>query len=285
LGWVAAFVCAALPARAQQAAPTYSLSWVRGEGAEECPTARAVAAEVERRLGRPVFDAAAARSFEVQVARVAGQYRSDVFVRDEAGRSLGHRSLQSDEPGCNALFGATALAIALVIDPEAASRQPAASAAFEAPPAPAAPPPAPAPPPPPPVVAAPPPPLPTALPQPAPRALVSMVLRGQLSGGLVPEPAPGVGLGLAARPSKRWGFAAAAWYTPPKRALRGEGDFEIGLGHDRQGAARAHGRPVARRFSPGCPNASPGDRRRRLRVSGGRARCRVASICIQRHFC
>ena len=126
-------------AHAAEPAPTgsYALSWVRAEGAEDCPTGRVVAAEVERRLGRAVFDVNAERSFEVEVTRFGKTYRSDVFVRDAAGKTVGHRLLQSDEPGCSPLVNATSLAIALVIDPEAATREPPPSsgvAAFEAPP-------------------------------------------------------------------------------------------------------------------------------------------------------
>jgi len=51
------------------APPTYALSWVRAEGAEECPNGHALASEVERRLGRAVFDVAAERSLEVEVTR------------------------------------------------------------------------------------------------------------------------------------------------------------------------------------------------------------------------
>jgi hypothetical protein len=234
--WVALGLGAALSsasglARAEAGKATHSLSWVRAEGAEECPTARALATEVERRLGRPVFDPAAARSFEVLVTRVAGQYRSDVFVRDESGRAIGQRTLQSDEPGCQALFGATALAIALVIDPEAAGRQPAATVAFDAPPPPppASPPaPAPAPQPAPVVVVLAPRPAPPAPPARAPTP-VTVSLLGEVSARLVPEVSPGVGLSFGARPHPRWGFAASAWYTAPQTARQGLGDLEIGL--------------------------------------------------------
>ncbi|HYJ09701.1 MAG TPA: hypothetical protein VEX18_11850 [Polyangiaceae bacterium] len=225
LGSSAALCLGAAPAWGQPALSSYALSWVRAEGAEECPTARALATEVERRLGRVVFDPAAARSFEVQVTRVAGRYRSDVFVRDEAGRAVGHRTLENDEPGCQALFGATALAIALVIDPEAAGRQPAATAAFEASP-PAPPPPLPAPPPA--VPPTPPPRLAPPAPQP-PAVPVTLSLRGHVSGALVPTVSPGVALAFSARPSARWGFSASAWYVAPQTARQGEGDFSIGL--------------------------------------------------------
>ena len=211
-------------------AATYALSWVRAEGAEDCPTGRALALEVERRLGRKVFDPAAERSFEVEVTRFGARYHSDVFVRDAAGKALGHRALESDEPGCSALFGATALAIALVIDPEAAQREsgaPHGVAAFEAPP-PAAP--APVAPPPPAVAPSPRkselPPVPLA---PAPPIVVTMSLRGLLLAGAVPGLAPGVGLAATARPTARWGYALSGSYTAPRTVRGGEGVFEIGL--------------------------------------------------------
>lgn len=73
-----------------------------------------LAAEVEQRLGRAVF----------------------VYVRDASGHAIGHRSLESDEPSCGALVSATALAIALVIDPDALARPPGPVVTAEAPVAP-----------------------------------------------------------------------------------------------------------------------------------------------------
>jgi hypothetical protein len=232
-GWLV--VACALHARTAVAEepvpPTYSLSWVRGEGAESCPNGRALATEVERRLGRKVFDAAADRSFEVEVARFGDHFRSDVYVRDESGRTVGHRSLQNDEPGCAALLGATALAIALVIDPEAAARPPATPnvAAFEAPALPE--PPAPAP-----ILPTPVAPLPLTEPEvvrvaapPEPRALVTIAWRAQVTGGLVPRVAPGFGLSFGARLGKRWGFAGGASYVLSKNVAQGIGSVDIGL--------------------------------------------------------
>ena len=230
LAWAAS---AARPAHAAEPEPTpttYALSWVRAEGAEDCPTGRALSAEVERRLGRRVFDAAAERSFEVEVTRFGSRYHSDVFVRDAAGKALGHRALESDEPGCGALFAATALAIALVIDPEAAQRESSVTqgvAAFEAPPS--APPPVAVPVPPPAVVA--PPKSEPAPPAPAPAAPTpaTMSLRSMLLSGLVPGLAPGFGLAATARPTGRWGYALSGSYTAPRTVREGEGIFEIGL--------------------------------------------------------
>jgi len=224
----------ASPAFAQApptASPVYSLAWVRGEGAETCPSARALSAEVERRVGRPVFEPAAERTFEVEVTRFGEKYRSDVFVRGPHGEILGRRTLKSDEPGCAALVNATALALALVIDPEAASRPPLprSAAAFEPPPPPppvASPPPSvPSPPP------ASPPPRPAAAPVPPPasRGIAELSLRGSLQLGLVPASAPGVGLAFSARPSGRWGFSVQADYSPSRNASRGAGSLDVGL--------------------------------------------------------
>lgn len=225
------------PTAATTAPPSYALSWVRAEGAEACPAASVLAAEVERRLGRAVFDAKAERSIEVDVMRFGERYRSDVYVRDAAGHALGHRQLESDEPGCGALLSATALAVALVIDPEAASREPApgpAAASFE--PAPAAP--------------APPP--PTRAPAPAPvlevkttkyggrlrseidealaRRVISDVALGVTYNlGLVPQAAAGAALEISARPGRYWGFALMADYVPSQTVTRGIGSLDVGL--------------------------------------------------------
>jgi hypothetical protein len=182
-------------------------------------------------LGRAVFDAAAERSFEVEVMRFGTTYRSDVYVRDAAGKAIGHRSLQSDEPGCTALLNATALAIALVIDPEAAAREPPpnkAVAAFEAPVA-AVPPPA-APSPPPPIAAAPsPPPAELRLPAAPERTPVTLSVRAQLVAGLVAATSPGFELSFNARPGQSWGFALAASYALSQTATSGSGSLDVGL--------------------------------------------------------
>ncbi|MDF3067434.1 MAG: hypothetical protein K0R38_3035 [Polyangiaceae bacterium] len=235
LGAFVMSVLVAEPALAEEALSRYALSWVRAEGTEGCPPAIALRTEVERRLGRTVFDPSAERSFEVEVTRFGDKYRSDMFVRGPNGEMAGHRTLESDEPGCGALVDATALAIALVIDPEAASREPPpprSAGAFEA--SPAAPvaalkaapavapplspllPPAPPPPPPPPM---------------APAALdaVTLSLRATLSRGLVPATAPGLELAFALRPARRWGFSVHAEYAPSRNVARGIGSLDVGL--------------------------------------------------------
>jgi hypothetical protein len=200
-------------------------------------------AEIERRLGRRVFDVTADRAFEVELTRFGPTYRSDVFVRDAAGQAVGHRTLQSDEPGCSALVNATALAIALVIDPDAAAREPApaGSAAAFAPPAP----PPKAPPAPTPAAVAPPPVAPASPPSavpralgdrtppgdhpPAPSELAELGLRAELGAGVVPAASPGVELAFKVRPAARWGFLLSAAYSASQSARAGIGALDMSL--------------------------------------------------------
>lgn len=231
LGAFVMSVLVAEPALAEETLSRYALSWVRAEGTEGCPPAIALRTEVERRLGRTVFDPSAERSFEVEVTRFGDKYRSDMFVRGPNGEMAGHRTLESDEPGCGALVDATALAIALVIDPEAASREPPpprSAAAFEAPPVvPVAPQKAA------PALAPPLTPLPPAPPTPpvAPAVLdaVTLSLRATLSRGLVPATAPGLELAFGLRPARRWGFSVHAEYAPSRNVARGIGSLDVGL--------------------------------------------------------
>jgi hypothetical protein len=121
---------ATTPLSAETAQDRYALAWVRGSGAEDCPSATELQREVDRRVGRAVFDPAAARSIEVAVRRdepsvagTASSRRSEIHVRNGDGIIMGQRALSSDEPDCRSLFSSTALAIALLVDPEATERR------------------------------------------------------------------------------------------------------------------------------------------------------------------
>src|SRR5688500_9055900 len=54
---------------------SYSLAWVRDDGAESCPTGRELARDVTLRLGRSPFDETAPRSIEIRVERTATGFR------------------------------------------------------------------------------------------------------------------------------------------------------------------------------------------------------------------
>ncbi len=239
--WVACALLAPSLCRAQapHAEPHYALSWVRGEGAEQCPSGRDLTREVEARVGRALFDATAERSVEIQVSRESGSYHSNVYVRAADGQAIGRRALESNEASCAPIFQATVLAVALVIDPDAEPQgaHPNAVATFEplAGASPAAPP-APAPP-----IATVAPAMPRAAPRegasrsPPPaheepsRALSTLALRSVLSGSLVPGTSPGLALDFSVRPAERWGFSAGALYLSPTTASRATGRVQIGL--------------------------------------------------------
>jgi hypothetical protein len=237
--WTCCLACALLApglcrAQAARAEPSYALSWVRGEGAEQCPSGRDLTREVEARVGRAVFDAAAERSVEVQVSRENDSYHSNVYVRAADGQTIGRRALESNEASCAPIFQATVLAVALVIDPEAEPRKdhPKAVATF-APVTSSIPavPPVPTPAARVAVTKAPsvrPSPSPTPIQSPA-HALSTLSVRGVLSSSLVPGTSPGLALDFSIRPGKDWGFSAGALYLSPAIASRDTGRVQIGL--------------------------------------------------------
>jgi hypothetical protein len=157
---LAAALSAPDAARAADPGPrTSSLSWVRLAGAESCAGVRDVADAVERRLGRPVFEAPARadRALEGRIERASpsGGWRAVITLSDEHGVIRGTRELHTDEPDCRALDDSIALALALMIDPDAALSPLPPRAPPPVPPPPALPPaprcdPVPPPPPPPP---------------------------------------------------------------------------------------------------------------------------------------
>ncbi|HEY3256483.1 MAG TPA: hypothetical protein VGJ91_21135, partial [Polyangiaceae bacterium] len=201
--------------------------------AEQCPSGRELTHEIERRIGRPVFDDQGARSFEVQVDREAGNYHSRVYVRGADGQSLGRRALESSDASCAPIFQATVLAIALVIDPDAALPERAGAVATFAPLA---------------SEGATPPPASSALPlsatarapsaTPATRdtpppeqrhTKTELSARALLSTAIVPGTSPGLALHFSARPAERWGVAVGAVYLAPGRALTRAGEVWVGL--------------------------------------------------------
>ncbi len=232
---VGAFVVAvSASAHAEPAADTktpYALSWVRDEGAESCPAGRDFADEVTRRLGRSPFDTRADRAIEIRVDREGGAYRSRVVVRERDGRVAGQRLLSSPND-CAPLFSATALAVALLIDPEATLHADAtateAVAKFELaepPTAPTAPVPPPAAPPAP---VCPPPPAPS-VPTPPSPDVGGASARAAIAIGMVPGVVPGAELLVHKRFSGRFGGAASALYLASGDATGAGATFDVGL--------------------------------------------------------
>ena len=213
---------------------TFALSFVRGAGAEGCPSRQELEREVSTRLGHSPFDASAEKSIEILTERTPDGYRSIVSAIDRDGKILGRRVLLGEEPSCAPIFSATALAVALFIDPEAAlsrdSRANEAVGRFEVD-EPATPPPVPVPTP----AAAPPPaPVsPTPPPPPAPPARDTAIavtgVEAVATLGLVPAFSPGVGIFTEGFPGRRLGFSLSALYVSKASVTQGDATLDVSL--------------------------------------------------------
>ena len=218
------------------------LEWIRARGAEACLARADIEERVSARLGRPVFSDAARGTIEGFVQREGETWVAHILARDESGRVTGSRDLTNNAPDCSGLDAAVTLAVALVIDPEAALRPPSS-----APPRPlpvrlpvAVPPAPPLPPAPPfPTPAAPPPPPPAECPveRPCPRAesvpearsLPKATLGGRVlvASGLLPGAAAGFAV-AAEVPLTRWiDVTTGAFFLPEERTSNSE--FGFGL--------------------------------------------------------
>ena len=215
---------------------TYALSFVRGAGAEGCPNRHDLEREVSERLGRAPFEPAAPRSIEILTERTPEGYRSVVSVIDRDGKLIGRRVLLDETATCAPIFSATALAVALLIDPEAAlSRDSHANEAvgrFEVDEPPAPPPVAPA------QIVAPaqPPPrldltvapsTPAVTASDTPVAIVGA--EALVTVGLVPEVTPGVGIVTDGLLGKFWGFWLSAQYVAKGEVSRGGATLDVSL--------------------------------------------------------
>jgi len=170
---------------------TVSLSWVELPGAEGCGGAPAIAREVEGWLGRHalVSPSQADLSIEGRAEHSveSGRWRALVELRDVGGLVLGTRELTSDAPDCGPLRDAAALAIALMIDPDAALHPVALTPRAQ-----------------PPIVLT-----RTETVPPAPRATpipwkVASSLEAVLGFGVLPAPAAGVQVGLSVKAPRAW---------------------------------------------------------------------------------
>jgi hypothetical protein len=215
----------------------YSLSWVRGEGAETCPARAELTREVTKRLGRAPFDEQAARSIEIQVSHGPRGFETLTRVRDATGAIVGRRELSSEEANCEPIFSATVLAVALLIDPDAALPNEATAQSVESF--------APSPP----VVPAPAPEMmskevstpeivatreaPLDEGPPPPRAVTQspagVGFEGVVAAGLLPDPGPGASLFVTYRPGSRFGLLASALYLESSTASQGAAVFDVGL--------------------------------------------------------
>jgi hypothetical protein len=105
---------------------TSSLSWVELPGAEECGGAIALSRLVEDHLGRHALvpPSQADLSIEGRVEHLDSPrlWRAHIVLRDASGGQRGSREIESAEADCSELRESVALAMALMIDPDAMQR-------------------------------------------------------------------------------------------------------------------------------------------------------------------
>jgi hypothetical protein len=173
-----------------------------------------------KRLGRSPFDGAARLSIEASVERDGQGLKAVILTRTEPAAEPSKREIRSTAENCRALEAAIALAVALVIDPDAPLTE------IETGVAPAATPSAPSPAEVPPAhdrASAP----PVAERESAREVTASLALRASLATGLLPTMAPGAEVVMSASPSQ--------WILPNVSALlvaeqkTSDGQFAFGL--------------------------------------------------------
>lgn len=121
-------LAASSSAHAEPGPQPVRFAWVRAEGAEGCAGEQPIADRVASKLGKSPFFDVASRSIEAIVSRTERGFRAELFVRGADGALVGTRELASEALDCTSIEGASVLAIALAIDPEASTRPPPAPA-------------------------------------------------------------------------------------------------------------------------------------------------------------
>ncbi len=97
--------------------------WVRASGAESCDDEPRIRARVGERLGRDVADVGGSpMQIEAIVAHEGERWGVHLYVRDDTGRLVGSRDLETRAADCQPVEAAAVLAISLAIDPEAPLR-------------------------------------------------------------------------------------------------------------------------------------------------------------------
>ncbi len=264
-----ALLACVLSAKIASAEPeAVRFSWVRGPGADACSSHSVVVQQITSRLGRSPFAADAERSIDAYVSHAEAGWRAEIYVRDRDGKLAGARVLTSEALDCGAIESATALALALAIDPEGALRAP-----------PRAPDPTPTAASPTPTVA------PRRLPPPIARAPIARVdppsiglgdsgvaLRGAVGVGLLPRAAAGLSLAAHVGISRSWAITAEALWMPEVAAA--DDRFAFGLSAVALGACVGVARSSSADFAAcgaiwggalhavvhGLPPTEPGDR-------------------------
>ena len=121
--WLSIIALVAIARDAPAETPRHALRWTRAPGAETCIDAEALSIAVEARLGRAVFVRTEQPAVIIE-AHVSPGWRVAIAVRGADGSAIGERVLDEAAADCHALDDALVLVIALIIDPNAALREP-----------------------------------------------------------------------------------------------------------------------------------------------------------------
>ncbi|HVR18684.1 MAG TPA: hypothetical protein VMS65_03275 [Polyangiaceae bacterium] len=209
-----ALAVAPLRAAAEPSEPSpqpVRLSWTRAAGAEACPEASVIEADVTARLGESPFRPDAPGSIDVQITRERGEWSALIEERPDGGAPAGSRVVTSAAESCDSLALAVGLAIALMIRARA-------SEPVEAPP-------------PVPVAAAVPPPAPPAPPCDVPNAdapHVATLVTAVAAFGVLPQAALGVSVnGRIPAGNHAW-IALALTFLPEQHTDEPSGDYAFG---------------------------------------------------------
>jgi hypothetical protein len=105
-----------------QTSTSFSLSWVRGQGAESCLSTQALAREIEKLFGRAMFISASEAEISIEASVVRKEETSEwyarVVVSNPKGSILGDRELKISAESCDAINEPLTIVIALIMDPE-----------------------------------------------------------------------------------------------------------------------------------------------------------------------
>jgi len=125
-GWIGLLILSVVATqRAAHGSPstgdaTMRVSWVRDEGATDCPGVRVVEERTRSWLGRDPFLPTATTTAEILVTGREGSFAARIRIRGENGVVVGERLIASEDRSCDTLVSAVALALAIQIDPDAA---------------------------------------------------------------------------------------------------------------------------------------------------------------------
>jgi hypothetical protein len=137
---VIAWFLAAAVGSSLAAEPTYRLEYRREATAMACPDQASLQRSVAERLGRDPFSAKGDRTVAVKLSGAGGSLSVNIRLLDAKGTVGGQRELSSTNADCVELAKATALAVAIVIDPMVVTRpEPVAARAPPSPPPPSKP--------------------------------------------------------------------------------------------------------------------------------------------------